>query len=202
VTQQTANRRLTGGANQPEELVATDLCGAPLHRPLSPFEAYNLSNRATITWRPTQEAPLPPGLRSSYSPFCLYAIFGGRPDLRCGYRLDKLRRHYGPFRDAQRHETWYKKSRPRKIQKLLSTGDQDSPFHVAPRRLDWKLKYISEFAFLTDRAGMNALQMKKLVLVEVSLPLYQIVCAWIDALRHAEVYQRNAQRELETTVLL
>lgn len=162
-------------------LVPTDLNRVQMNRRLSVPDTIRLSTRTTIIWHAIDQSPLPTDLQNNFQPQLLSISFG---DLCGTYPMIKARRHYSRFCDFARSEIWFIKSRPSKMSKFLSKSNIDT--RRIPRTLEWNITYISDFSLPPPGLDLyRAYQIQQVMLVEVSLPLIQIVCAYIDALRHS-----------------
>jgi hypothetical protein len=148
-----------------------------MNRRLSVPDTIRLSTRKTINWHIINPSPLPTDLQNNFQPKLLSISFGEL----CGtYPMIKARRHYNRFCDFARSEIWFIKPRPSKMSKFLSKSNVDTR-----RSLEWNITYISDFSLPPGMDLYRAYQIQQVMLVEVSLPLIQIVCTYIDALRHS-----------------
>ena len=136
----------------------------------------------------------------NYRPIEIFVRFAATG--RKSYSMTKARCHNGPFHDSRRSETWYRNARPdkekssaNKISRLLSKSNHshtDAPRHHKPRKLTWKIKYVSEFAAAPGPEGDNVYRLDLLWLREVTLPVFQLACVYIDMANVTEAQKFDA----------
>jgi hypothetical protein len=132
--------------------------------------------------------------RYSYRPDEIFVRFAATG--RKSYYMTKARCHNGPFRDSRRSETWFRNPHPDKeksssntISRLLSKpshSHKDASRNHKPRKLAWKIKYVSEFSSAPGPEGDNVYRLDMLWLREVTLPVFQLACVYIDMVNITE----------------
>jgi len=154
-----------------------------------------------VTWTVKQELRSDcDDLRFTYRPFSIEITFSPTSvrRLRAGYKLEKPAHTKVPLQDFIKKEIWSvtegkrgrKNSSASKSKfKLFRRGSGQKGFGAqwpvykgAP--LQWGLSYVGEYGLGINDNGNLAHQLDKLILKEVSLPVGQVVCALIDALKY------------------
>jgi hypothetical protein len=157
------------------------------------FPQMTITWKASCCWR--VQSP-----HYSYRPIEIFVRFAATG--RKSYSMTKARCHNGPFHDSRRSETWYRNARPdkekpsaNKISRLFSKSNHshtDTPRNQKPRKLTWKIKYVSEFAAGPGPEGDNVYRLDLLWLREVTLPVFQLACVYIDMANITEAQKFDA----------
>ena len=147
-------------------------------------------NTTVATWRVSTEHPSDcEELRMSYRPLIVEIHFGA---YTAGYSIDRPQPTYGRLEDFTRKEIWASglstKSRSTKFAKLFSSKSSrrtQFPWPIykglTPR---WSIKYMAKYGYGRNDDGQVVSQLVNLTLLEVSLPVVQVVCTLIDALKY------------------
>jgi hypothetical protein len=142
------------------------------------------------TWRVTEEQGRDcEDLRFSYRPVSLEIRFAS--SIKAGYKLEQPIRKCGLFNELIRVETWSNLNnsivKPGKFMKRFSKrADRTQspwPVYKGPQP-EWNVIYMAEYELGRNDEGMWQHQLKELTHREVSLPIPQIVGAFIDALKY------------------
>lgn len=153
-------------------------------------------NTTMVTWRVSTEQPTDcEDMRMSYRPLIVEIRFGTST---AGYRIERPQPMHGPFKDLSRKENWTavsdRKSDPKfrsaKLGKIFSSKSRSrSHLHwpiykgLPPR---WIVQYLAKYGHGRNDNGQLVSQLVALTLIEVSLPVTQVVCTLIDALKYGD----------------
>jgi len=150
-------------------------------------------NTTVVTWRVSTEQPSDCAeLRMSYRPSIVEIRFGS---YAAGYPIERSQPMHGPYKDFSRKETWVAisnaksniKSRSTKFGKIFSLKSRNRkdphwPIYKGPTP-QWTVKYTAKYGYGRDDNGQIVSQLVALTLLEVSIPVTQVVCTLIDALK-------------------
>jgi len=155
-------------------------------------------NTTVATWHVSTElASHCEELRMSYRPLIVEIHFGS---YGAGYQIERPQAMHGPLKDFARQENWTTasntKSRSPKFAKLFSFKSSSRtqvrwPIYKGstPR---WNIKYKAKYGYGRNDDGRVVSQLVNLTLLEVSLPVTQVVCTLIDALKYGDPGSKRA----------
>ena len=163
--------------------ILSDLRGTVIDDPV-------FTNTTMARWHVKAEHPADcEQLRMSYNPFMVEIRFGS---FEARYYIYRPRPTYGRLQDFARMETWstVSNTKPRsgKVTKLFSSksGTKDrNPIYKGLTPL-WGVQYMAKYGHGRNDEGRVVSQLVKVTLLEVSLPVTQVVCTFIDALNHSD----------------
>lgn len=144
------------------------------------------------TWRVVEERQCDcQGLRFSYRPYTVEILFPS--NIRAGYNVERPKQVCGPMKDLIRIESWSIGSNPTsnssKFAKFFSKSDRygSSPWprYKGPTP-EWNMDYVAEYGLGRNDDGELVHQLEQLMLREVTLPVTQVVCTFIDALKYSD----------------
>ena len=163
---------------------------APIQSNIIPaIEDANIPTLNTVVWRVAEpKGTSCEGLRFSYYPVKLEICFNGDIGGKFDVRDSSLTK--GPHKDLARMETWTGQKKPaiKKLTKKIFTLKRDSASRTTRKfiegggRPDWVFKYYAQYNIGLNDDMQPAMQLKTLTMLEVSLPLSQVVRVWIDGL--------------------
>jgi hypothetical protein len=157
------------------------------------IEYPGVKNIKRATWRVVNENHCDcDDMRMSYRPFTVEIRFAS--NIRAGYQLKRPELERGAQKDMIRVERWSvghnSKSKQSKFSKLFLSKNNDrtqSPWSlyqgVTP---EWSMEYMARYGVGRSDDGKLVNQLVTVTLREVSLPISQIVCTLIDALKYSD----------------
>jgi hypothetical protein len=157
------------------------------------IEYPEIKNVRKATWRVVNENHCNyEDMRMSYRPFTVEIRFPS--NIRAGYQLKRPELERGAPKDTIRAERWSvghnSKSNQSKLLKLFSSKNNvrmQSPWPLYQGATpEWSVGYVAEYGVGRNDEGKLVHQLVTVTLREVSLPISQIVCTLIDALKYSD----------------
>jgi hypothetical protein len=170
--------------------LSTDISGTIIDDPF-------FLNTTNATWRvSTERSSDCEQLRMSYRPFLVEIRFGSHG---AGYHIEKPQPVRGKIKDFSRNEAWSvtpdSKSRSPKFAKLFSSKSSrrsQVPWPVYKGATpQWIVKYVANYGYGRNDEGKLVLELVKVTLLEVSLPVSQVVSTFIDALKYSDLISQE-----------